>query len=121
MATRSNIGIREIDGTVNTIYCHWDGYPQYVGRLLLTHYTTESQVRDLLDLADVSELQATPQECVAYHRDRGELKAEPHTFAPGSRVRENDYAYVWDVTESRWYWCDDLELKVLTQEDVVMF
>jgi hypothetical protein len=118
MSTRSNIGIRETDGTVKTIYCHWDGYPQYVGRLLLTYYTTEQDVRGLLDLGDISELKPTLSEVVAYHRDRGEPKADVHTFAPGSRVRENDFAYVYDVAESRWYWCEDSELNVLTQEDV---
>jgi hypothetical protein len=118
MSTRSNIGIRETDGIVHTIYCHSDGYPSYNGRILLDHYTDESAVRDLIGLGDLSFLTPTLEKTIAYHRDRGELKAEPHTFAPGSRVRENDYAYVWDVTESRWYWCDDLELKVLTQEDV---
>ena len=118
MATRSNIGIRETDGIVHTIYSHWDGYPSSVGGLLLKHYASESAVRALLALGDISSLGTTLETTVAYHRDRGEPKAEPHTFAPGSRVRENDYAYVWDVNENRWYWCDETELKPLTREDV---
>jgi len=28
MATRSNIGIVNEDGSVTGIYCHWDGYPE---------------------------------------------------------------------------------------------
>jgi hypothetical protein len=118
MATRSNIGIRETDGTVKTIYSHWDGYPQYVGRVLLTHYTTEQDVRGLLDLGDISELHETLDKVVAYHRDRGEEKAELVVYAPGTFERQEAYAYVYDVDESRWYWCEDKELTVLTQEDV---
>lgn len=118
MATRSNIGIRERDGVVWTIYSHWDGYPQYVGRVLLTHYTTEQAVRDLLALGDISELHPTLDAVVAYHRDRGEEKAEPRTYAPDTFSLAEQYAYVWDVSEGRWYWCDEEELKVLTQEDV---
>lgn len=117
MATRSNIGIRETDGTVKTIYSHWDGYPQYVGRVLDTHYTTEQHVRGLLALGDISELKPMLHEVIAYHRDRGEEKAELVVYAPGEFVRHENYAYVWDVAESRWYWCEDEELKVLTQED----
>jgi len=35
MSTRSNIGIVNGDGSVKAIYCHFDGYPAYVGRILL--------------------------------------------------------------------------------------
>ena len=27
MATRSRIAIELSDGTVKSVYCHWDGYP----------------------------------------------------------------------------------------------
>ncbi len=29
MATRSNIGIVNDNGSVTGIYCHWDGYPEH--------------------------------------------------------------------------------------------
>ena len=118
MATRSNIGIRENDGTISTIYCHNDGYPQHVGRVLLTDYTSETDVRDLLELGDISSIGSTLAKVFAYHRDRGEEKADPIVYGPDEFTRQNDYAYVWDVVEGRWYWCEDEELKVLTQEDV---
>jgi hypothetical protein len=118
MATRSNIGIRETDGTVKTIYSHWDGYPQHVGRILLAHYRDEESVRALIDLGDISELHETLDKVVAYHRDRGEAKADPIVHETGEFVRGEDYAYVWDVTEGRWYWCeDDNNLKVLMPWD----
>jgi hypothetical protein len=47
MATRSNVGIINEDGTVEVIYVHWDGYPQHVGVLLETLFH-EDKTRELL-------------------------------------------------------------------------
>ena len=38
MSTRSHIGIWNEDGSLDVIYCHWDGYPSYNGAVLLHHY-----------------------------------------------------------------------------------
>ena len=54
MATRSRIGIELKDGSILSAYHHWDGYPQWLGRILNTHYTTKSQVIDLIDGGDMS-------------------------------------------------------------------
>ena len=56
MATRSNIGILNEDGTVDYIYCHFDGYLQWNGRILNEHYDSEAAVRDLIALGDLSSL-----------------------------------------------------------------
>ncbi len=71
MATRSLIGIK-LGDYVKTIYCHWDGYPSGVGQTLVNNYTSPSAVFDLLELGDLSSLDATPASCTAYHRDRKE-------------------------------------------------
>ena len=54
MATRSNIGILNEDGTITAIYCHWDGYPEGVGLTLVNHYQDEDKVRELLSLGSLS-------------------------------------------------------------------
>jgi hypothetical protein len=54
MATRSRIGIVNEDGTVSSIYCHWDGYVKHHGPLLLTYYTDREKVKSLIDLGDIS-------------------------------------------------------------------
>ena len=48
MATRSKIAIEDQDGTVRSIYCHWDGYPSHHGPILLEHYTTQEKVESLI-------------------------------------------------------------------------
>ena len=87
MATRSKIAIEDQDGTVRSIYCHWDGYPSHHGPILLEHYTTQEKVESLIALGSISSLapeteipegvthnfeNATEGIVVAYHRDRGE-------------------------------------------------
>ena len=32
MATRSRIGVQLPDGTIKSVYCHWDGYKSGVGK-----------------------------------------------------------------------------------------
>ena len=78
MATRSTIAIQNEDGTVTGIYCHWDGYPKHNGKILVTDYTTEEKVRELIALGDISSLGSTINETVAYGRDRGERSVGPH-------------------------------------------
>ena len=54
MATRSRIGIELNDGSILSAYHHWDGYPQWLGRILNTHYNTKEKVADLIDGGDMS-------------------------------------------------------------------
>ena len=54
MATRSRVGIELKDGSVLSIYSHWDGYPEWAGRILRTHYNTREKVENLIDGGDVS-------------------------------------------------------------------
>lgn len=56
MSTRSRIGIENEDGTVNSIYCHSDGYLSYNGQMLIDHYTKPEKVRELIALGDISVL-----------------------------------------------------------------
>jgi len=69
MGTRSYIG-KAINGRVHSIYCHWDGYPEGVGSVLLQHYDSE-KVDGLLELGGISALQETVEESAvkAYHED----------------------------------------------------
>ena len=87
MGTRSRIAIRN-DQTFDSIYCHWDGYPSHVGRILRDHYDTEEKVRALIALGDISSLgekigkkhdfeDRTHRDwTTAYGRDRGETDVE---------------------------------------------
>ena len=54
MATRSRIGIELKDGSILSAYHHWDGYPQWLGRILNTHYNSREQAAELIDGGDMS-------------------------------------------------------------------
>jgi len=97
MGTRSTIALEFADGTVEQVYCHWDGYLDHNGKILQEHYSDPFKLRELIDLGDLSSLRptigvkhpfssfqlATQEErdaheklvedmCTFYTRDRGE-------------------------------------------------
>ena len=59
MGTRSTIALEFADGTVEQVYCHWDGYLAYNGKILQEHYSNPFVLRDLIDLGDISSLKPT--------------------------------------------------------------
>jgi len=71
MATRSRIAIEREDGSVKSIYCHFDGYLSGVGKTLFNHYDKE-KLEKLIELGDISSLENSTEGTIAYHRDRGE-------------------------------------------------
>ena len=71
MSTRARIAIENQDETVDSIYCHFDGYVDSVGKTLFEHYDQE-KLEKLLELGDISSLGESTIDTVAYCRDRGE-------------------------------------------------
>jgi hypothetical protein len=72
MATRSRIAIENQDGSVTSVYCHWDGYVDGVGKTLNQHYNTKDKVEALIELGNLSSLDETLETTVAYARDQGD-------------------------------------------------
>tara|TARA_Y100001937_G_scaffold55271_1_gene76178 strand:- start:644 stop:1186 length:543 start_codon:yes stop_codon:yes gene_type:complete len=56
MSTRSRIGILNSNGTVESVYCHQDGYPEYTGYFLENFYTSTKLVKLLLSQGDISNI-----------------------------------------------------------------
>ena len=54
MGTRSRIGIQLQDNSVLSVYCHYDGYPEFNGRVLRDNYNTIDKVKELIDGGDMS-------------------------------------------------------------------
>jgi hypothetical protein len=138
MATRSSISIRNEDGTYTGIYCHWDGYLECNGKILLEHYSDEAKIRELMDLGNLSSLGAkigvkhdfdspTSDECNAYGRDRDDEDCGCITSATRSELLNTlgqEYNYVWE--NGRWlvscsltdYAFVDLETMIRNQEKI---
>jgi hypothetical protein len=71
MSTRSRIAIENQDGTVTSVYCHFDGYVKGVGKTLFENYNRET-TEQLVELGDLSQLNESTETTIAYARDRGE-------------------------------------------------
>jgi len=56
MATRSRIGIQLPDESVLSVYCHWDGYPEFNGVKLKEHFNSYDKASELIDGGDISAL-----------------------------------------------------------------
>ncbi len=117
MATRSRIGIQNQDGSVSSIYCHFDGYPEGVGTTLNEHYSNRQKLNMLINLGDISILgeniatmdehsfnNPKPGITVAYHRDRGEELRPARTDHSLEMFSESDYecyGYIYTL-EGKW-------------------
>ncbi len=73
MATRSTISILNLDGTVNSIYCHWDGYIDGIGLTLLKHYNTRESINKLIAGGEISSLGSyVSDKMESFDPDKGE-------------------------------------------------
>ena len=80
MGTRSRIGIQLKDDSILSVYCHWDGYPSFNGRVLNEFYNTSEKVADLINGGNISSLhtnagwnnETLPETGPQYYTSRGE-------------------------------------------------
>lgn len=119
MGTSARIGIVHADGSVVSTRLNWDGYPTNVGPILRRAFTTEAQVRALLNLGELSQLGAstdapaghtfnTPAagHCVAYGRDRGEkntaARANGNVQGFVARAADDGSEYLYLFRDGSW-------------------
>ena len=109
MATRSYIGVRNLDSSVDYIYCHFDGYPEHNGKILTEYYSNINRVNELLNLGDLSVLgkfigekqdfdKRVVGNCLAYGRDRGESNVGKKNTGYDKLITDQnvDYVYIFD-------------------------
>ena len=132
MGTRSRIGVMHGD-KVKSIYCHWDGYLEHNGEILLKHYDS-AKANHLVALGDLSSLRAnigekhafsqfelpadeveafkalTENWCTFYGRDRGEKGVEFKVAQTFDEFLEQCYnsgaEYYYIMRDGTWY-CGD--------------
>ena len=77
MATRAIVAMQLKDGNFLSIYHHWDGYPDHLGKVLFDHYKTYGDVYNYISGGDISSTEddGTPN----YYKDMGE---DPERVAP---------------------------------------
>jgi len=80
MGTRSRIGIQLKDDSILSVYCHWDGYPSFNGKVLREFYNTKEKVNQLINGGNISSLhtnvgwnnETLPETGPQYYTSRGE-------------------------------------------------
>jgi len=137
VSTNSTISIIKEDDSVETIYCHNDGYIEYNGAILFLHYKDKDKIKGLIDLGDISSLgkEIIPKGkhsfdnreadiTVSYYRDRGEDKnnTRAKVFASLEHYLNSDlsqeYDYLYNLKNKKWYFVNKnmnlnlLEIKV---------
>lgn len=113
MSATSQIIVRLQDGSYRGVYCHFDGYPSDVGKVLLEHYNSQELAELVTSMGAMSSLAASmeypvghsysnPTEgySVLYHRDRGDqfTVAESPTLqgcVDAQPYGETQFYYVW--------------------------
>ena len=126
MSTRSRIGMIMEDGTVHSVYCHYDGYPSYNGEILKKYYNTPEKAKELISLGDISTLGKTTdfglygEDCTRdYHRWRNEpiniqVNSDVYDYEAHGYECGEEYIYLFDGKRwtvkgtPRWEWLDDL-------------
>lgn len=56
MSTRSRIGILRKNGSIDSIFCHFDGYLDGVGEKLISYYNDLSSANKLINRGDIETL-----------------------------------------------------------------
>ncbi len=103
MSTRGTIAMQENSGTgFNTIYNHFDSYPEALGKKLYEEFNTNKAVAELISMGDCS----YPGE--HYHASRGENwdDVKPIRVDERGLIHGQEFSYVWMPVEGTdiWTW-----------------
>lgn len=126
MSTRAFIGIERKDKSIEGVYSHSDGYPSYLGNLLLKYYTnkedndkTRQMVEMILSLGDISFLEESLQNSIFYNTWRKEdthsrVYKDFNEFKTMVSDSWYEYIYIWSELDNKWYYISvpyDTEIK----------
>lgn len=118
MGTRARIGIQLNGNSILSAYHHWDGYPEWLGKVLVEHFNTKERVEELIDGGDMSvcwtddsfrnsdgKIEKKPEFGPQYYSERGEdcpPRFDEDMFDFISEKENNEeFAYVWTVN-NKW-------------------
>ena len=106
MSTRSNIAIENRNGSITSLYCHYDGYLSNNGKILAEHYSDPNKVRELFSGNGFRSLTTDPKDLDRYEgtNDREEYRNE-YCFIDCNDPLFIEYVYLfkndtWYVAES---------------------
>ena len=109
MATRGRIGIELSDGSILSVYSHWDNYPEFNGVKLQEHFNSYEKASELIDGGDISALwtnldwnnETLPTTGALYYTSRGDVTEPRYDMSLKTYLADGEeYAYVF--TNHEW-------------------
>ena len=120
MGTRSRVAVMHGD-VCKSVYCHYDGYLEHTGRVLLKHYDSVA-ANALIARGDNSGVQETIEE-MNFYADRGEEDVGyrvAHSFEEFLEQVENCFGeYYYVMRDGVWYAGCVYETQGLTKNGLV--
>lgn len=120
MATRSKVGFKNSDGTVNASYVHFDGYLDGVGVALHLNHNSDSKAKKLGYAKGIRSIELDSP--VSYYNDMENETYESEDAFHDEVVKDFEYGYLYDpsrgwlFTSSKYGTNDFIEL-----EDQLMY
>ena len=107
MSTRSEIAIQYEDESIKSIYCHSDGYLEYNGLMLQTHYNTFEKAESIINENDCSILKPTIKESRFYNtwrNDNTKYKQFDNEFLFMDRFSNDIFSeYIYLFKDDKWH------------------
>lgn len=117
MSTSCGVALKS-GGTYQTIYCHADGYPEYMLPMLRKNYNSLELAARLISFGDASYIDKKPEPtadfhklgtpepgvCMFYHRDRGEdwPSSCPVCFTVNELFKQSGFEYIYIFEDNQW-------------------
>ena len=109
MSTRGRIGVQLTDGSILSVYCHYDNYPSFNGVKLQEHFNSRDAATELIDGGDISCLwtnagwnnEVLPEVGPLYYSSRGEV-TEPRYDMSLKTYLANGEEYAYLFANGKW-------------------
>ena len=127
MGTRSRIGIQLANESILSVYCHYDGYPEFNGVKLIENFNSYDAAAELIDGGDISCLwtnagwnnEVLPTTGALYFSSRGEVTEPRYDMSLKTYLANGEeYAYLFKDGEWVCYNTRSWDEKYLQQVEI---
>ena len=105
MATRALIGYLDDGKKLTTTYNHYDGYPEYLGKILNEHYNGEEKAKSIASEGYISSIDEDGTINSKFNNPADTMVLDDEAFSAGMQIGEQmkdmgaDYGYIYFNSE----------------------
>ena len=107
--TRSQIGLINKKGKIQSVYMHYDGYPDHMLPTIKKGYMNSGAVKNILKKGGGSGLEADPSK-INFYGDKTTLKGDAKKvddfISDASEKGGAEFVYLFDERDGKWYMAD---------------